>query len=106
MEYDFFVIKFGCFQLQLSSNLIFYTLIYQKLSNYSNEATSKRFEERKPQKADQNSSEEEGGQKKNPVAANGGEDVEVAGVNEVENDGVDRALPLLEAVGHSVISLL
>lgn len=42
----------------------------------------------------------------NPIAADGGEDVEVARVDEVENDGVYGFLALLEPVGNSVLSLL
>lgn len=42
----------------------------------------------------------------NPIAADGGEDVEVARVNEVENDGVYGFLALLEPVGNSVLPLL
>lgn len=42
----------------------------------------------------------------NPVPAHGGEDVEVTRVNEVENDGVEGTLPLLQSVGDSVLSLL
>ncbi|GLU23552.1 hypothetical protein SLE2022_395490 [Rubroshorea leprosula] len=41
-----------------------------------------------------------------PVAAHGGENVEVARVNEVENNGAQGALPFLETVGDSVFSLL
>lgn len=43
---------------------------------------------------------------RDPIAADGGEDVEVAGVDEVENDGVQRALAFLKSVGYSVVSLL
>lgn len=41
-----------------------------------------------------------------PIAADGGEDVEVAGVDEVENDGVEGTLAFLEPVSNSVIALL
>lgn len=41
-----------------------------------------------------------------PVAADGGEHVEVARVYEVENDGVEGTLPLLESVGDPVLPLL
>lgn len=41
-----------------------------------------------------------------PVASNCSEDVEVAGVNEIEGDGVEGAFPFLELVAHLVVFLL
>lgn len=41
-----------------------------------------------------------------PIATDGGEDVEVTRINEVENDSVERTLSLLEPVGDPVLSLL
>lgn len=44
-------------------------------------------------------------ERRNPIAADGGEDVEVARVNEVENDGVEGTLAFLEPVGDPVLPL-
>lgn len=52
------------------------------------------------------SRETNGAKVTDPIAADGGEDVEVAGIDEVENDGVEGTLAFLESVGDSVISLL
>jgi len=41
-----------------------------------------------------------------PVATNSGKNIEIAGVNEVENNSIQRALPLLETVCNSVFPLL
>ena len=39
------------------------------------------------------------------IAADGGEDVEVTGVEEVEGDPVERALPFVDAVADFVLPL-
>lgn len=40
------------------------------------------------------------------IAAGSGEGVEVAGINEIENDGVNGAFAFLESVGDPVLPLL
>lgn len=38
------------------------------------------------------------------ISTDGGEDVEVAGIDEVENDGVQRTLAFLELISDSVLA--
>lgn len=73
--------------------------------NYEDKASKIETLKNKEKRAMEELNGKEQKKKEYPIATNSGKNVVVAGVNEVENNGVQRALSLLKAIGDSILFL-